>query len=300
MVETITSANAEPAYRVVRRPARDHLPGRGVALASLAPVFEDIPGTPHGVKEFFFEGVVNLRTKASHVDIDHVRLAVEIHIPNLLGYQDPPEYFSRASRQEREQEEFLGSEINAATAPGDLMRSDIDFQVGDSKLVRMSGRRSAQNRLDPRQEFGERERLYEVVVSPQDKSLDTVRDCVPGGQEEHGGILACLPEITDDGPAVAARQHDVQNDEIIISRIGEMRSLLTIGGDVDDKAALPEALLQVGCCLVLVFNDQKLHRPTTSTGFHNRIKSVRGVTPHEYFESFCNRFQQIPCANRDF
>jgi hypothetical protein len=57
-----------------------------VAAGSVA-LFQDISHAPHRVDQLLLERVVHLRAQPANVHVDHVRLAVEVHVPDLFGDQ---------------------------------------------------------------------------------------------------------------------------------------------------------------------------------------------------------------------
>src|SRR4051794_16102214 len=92
-VVTRTRANADAAYHAVSRAASDH--GRSPT------VVEDIAGPPHGVDQLRVERVVHLRPEPADVDVDDVRAAVEIHVPDLLGDERPRQHLADSPGEER-------------------------------------------------------------------------------------------------------------------------------------------------------------------------------------------------------
>src|SRR5262249_37263570 len=80
-----TRAKADPAYQAVSRAARDH--GR-----RSGPLFEDIADPPGGVDQLPPERAVHLGAEPADVDVDHVGVAVEVHVPYLLGDQGAGEH----------------------------------------------------------------------------------------------------------------------------------------------------------------------------------------------------------------
>lgn len=73
-------------YQVVRRAARDH--------ERLLFFFEDISHSSYGSDQLMLERVIYFGAKAAHVYIDHVGMAIEIHIPDLRGNDCSGEHFA--------------------------------------------------------------------------------------------------------------------------------------------------------------------------------------------------------------
>src|SRR3954447_14700881 len=100
---------------------------------------------------------VHLGAEPAHVYVHDVAVAVEVHVPDLLGDQGPRQHLPRPPGQQRQQGELLGRQLQAAAAPGRLEADPVNFQVGEAQDLRAPGRAAAQQRADPGQELGERE-----------------------------------------------------------------------------------------------------------------------------------------------
>src|SRR5262249_39815459 len=114
-----TTREADPAYHTVRRAASDHARrARGAAAgAGSGPRFEDIAHPPDGVDQLLLEGVVHLGAEAADVDLDDVEVAVEVHVPDLLGDERPRQHLAGPLRQQRQQGELLGRQVQAPAGP---------------------------------------------------------------------------------------------------------------------------------------------------------------------------------------
>src|SRR5262249_44113779 len=96
LVARIIRAKAESAYHAVSRAASDQrLPagfseavaeafGAVAGFESLMS-FKDITHAAHGLNQLALKRIVHFAPQPPHVDIHHVRVRVEIHIPHLLG-----------------------------------------------------------------------------------------------------------------------------------------------------------------------------------------------------------------------
>src|SRR6188474_790380 len=94
--------NAESAYQSVSQAAR---------LPRLACVVEDISHPAHGVDQLPFEGLIDFGSEAADVNIDDIRAAVEVHVPDLFGDGRAGENLTGPTREEGEESELLGGQI---------------------------------------------------------------------------------------------------------------------------------------------------------------------------------------------
>ena len=79
---------------------------------------------------------------------------------------------------------------------------------------RQVGAAPAQQRAQPRDELGERERLREVVVAARREAGQPVGERVAGGEEEHRRADAARPQRLDDVAPVRVRQADVDDERV--------------------------------------------------------------------------------------
>src|SRR5579885_1062146 len=83
---TSTRTKAEAAYQAASRPASDHgRPRSNCRWSAFGAKY--IAQAAHRMDQLLFEGIVDLGAQAADVDIDDVGIAVEIHVPDLLGDQ---------------------------------------------------------------------------------------------------------------------------------------------------------------------------------------------------------------------
>ncbi len=109
------------------------------------------------------------------------------------------------------------------------------------------------------QEHVEREGLGEVVVGAGVEAADDVFHGVAGGDEDGLGLEAVFAQLADDGEAVVARQHDVEQDEIEGRGTTEAERLVTVEGEFDGVALAFERTADVAGEGALVFCDKDVH-----------------------------------------
>ncbi len=79
-----------------------------------------------------------------------------------------------------------------------------------------------------------------------------------GQKQDRGGDLP-VPQVCNDAPAVADRQHDIENDQVMESCPGKVGTVFTVIGNIDGEAVFFQATFQVRGRLAFVFDDQNLH-----------------------------------------
>jgi hypothetical protein len=141
------------------------------------------------VQQLHVEGVVELAAQAAHGHLDHVGVAVEVHVPHLLGQRGAREDLPAPAQQHHQQRELLGRELEPRAVAKALAADQVDLQVGQPQHRRFLRLAAAQQRLHARQQFGEGEGLDEVVVRALLQALHAVFDLVARGEHQHGHVL---------------------------------------------------------------------------------------------------------------
>ena len=91
----------------------------------------------------------------------------------------------------------------------------VEDEIAEAQDV--AGKRAGgapQDRLDPRDDLREAERLRDVVVAAGAQRLDLVLRRVLRGEEEHRGLEALFAQATADLDALDVGKHPVEHDEV--------------------------------------------------------------------------------------
>lgn len=161
------------------------------------------------------------------------------------------------AHEQGQQRELFRGQVERGAVARDLAAQQVHFQIGDAQYVELArggcpGDTAARQRQDACEQFRKREWLDQVIVGTIARSLNPVVHGIPRGEHQHGDILflAQLPQDTD---AVHARQHDVQQYEIVFAFRGQMQAGDAIGCHIHDMALLEQCFVQVCAELLLVF-----------------------------------------------
>ena len=94
---------------------------------------------------------------------------------------------------------------------------------------------------------------------PLTQALHTIIHVVPRGQEQHGNLIARSPGRAQDAAAIEIREQDMESDQVVAVRHGQVMALEPRASQVDDKPRFDEALPNVVRGLVLVFDNEQSH-----------------------------------------
>src|SRR5687767_6511222 len=160
------TTNADTAYHSVSRVASDHGACRsnrnGVAgdeeedgdgddcseYSDSFAFFEDIAHASNGLDQLLLVRIIDLRSQPPHVHVDDVGLAVEIHVPHLLGDQRARQDFAGVSRQQTQQREFLGCQIQSLAGAMRFVLAEVDHQIADYQLIGFAARPASKDRAN--------------------------------------------------------------------------------------------------------------------------------------------------------
>lgn len=127
-------------------------------------------------------------------------------------------------------------------------------------------RGAAIERGHPGDQLGERERLREVVISPQKQTVDAILDRAGRRQHEHPGGVAGAVQAATQLVAMQARKVSVQDDDVVGRRRRLLEPAQPITGDVHRPAPVAKALGDRVGQVDLVLHDQQPHDEPASCG----------------------------------
>ena len=156
---------------------------------------------------------------------------------------------------------FAESAISAPS-PRDLPTRGVEREVADGQYARALEVASAYEGAQAREELGEGERLYEVVVGAHVEAGDPVLDGVARSQHEHGRPDAPATETPASLEAVEPGKHDVEHDRVVVVRRGHPERIFAGSSEVCRESLLHEPASDQGCHPHFVLDDQDAHRFT--------------------------------------
>src|SRR5918997_6110000 len=177
---------------------------------------EDIPDTPGGVDKLGVPGVaLDLFAQVADVHVDRA-LVAELVAPHPREQGAAREHPARVGGECYQELELRIRQVHVLAADGDPAAGQVDLQAVVVELVLAlprGHRRPAHDRTHPRHELSYRERLGNVVVSPELQPHDPV-DLVVLRREHDDRNVALRPDSTAHLRAIYLGQHDVQDDEV--------------------------------------------------------------------------------------
>ena len=183
------------------------------------------------------------------------------------------------TQEELQQREFLTGQGDAGGAARHLAADQIDAEIGRLKLAFDDDRRpAAQQSTHPRQQLRKGERFYQIVVSAQLQPLHPMLNGAQRGKQQDRHAFPGGAQHAHDIPAVHIRQHDVEDQQIVIAGHRQVIAVEAVIGQVDDEAGLGEPFGQVLSGFLLIFDNQNLHGRLLHARFV-RVFNFRGAPP---------------------
>ena len=155
-----------------------------------------------------------------------------------------------------------GKRSMAAAGTGHGARQQIHLEIADDEP--RLGAAPARQRLQPRQQLGEGERLGQIVVATGTQALDPILDVTQRAQHQHRRLIARRAQRRDDRQPVDTGQHAVDDHGVegVVRRT--LEPLAALCRQIDAVPALGQPSDQVIGCFAVIFDNQNAH------GFHRR------------------------------
>ena len=109
-----------------------------------------------------------------------------------------------------------------------------------------------QQRAHTGQQFGERERLYQIIVRAQLESFHPIAHTVAGGEKKNRSADPVAPQVRDNLPAVFPWQHDIDDKEIKFDRAREVQTCFTVAREIDRESGFAKSFGQKSRGFLLV------------------------------------------------
>src|SRR5262245_34511254 len=166
---------------------------------------EAVARTAHGADELTVEGLVDLPAEVADVDLDHVRIAGEVHAPHVVEDLALRCHIAVASHEVLEQGELARRELDRLTVTLGATCPRIEAQRSHLEHGRTRRCAAAEQRAQAREQDDERERLRQEVVGAGVEGLGLVPFAVLRGEHEDRRPHALVAELLADLVAVHAR-----------------------------------------------------------------------------------------------
>src|SRR5579883_1661012 len=230
---------------------------RVLASSILAGCTEAIPDTADRVDQRIGLLVVDLATHAPDIDVDDVGRGIEMQVPDMLQQHRARHHAAFISHQIFEQLKFLRQQHQLLAAPARGTRDQVDREIADAQDGFLGDRlAAAEQRLQPRQQLDEGERLDQVIVAAGTQAAHAIVDLAERADDEEGRGDAVIAQLAHHREAVDIGQHAVDRDHAIVMRRRAVQRLAARCREVDQIAAGRELLGELAGGFRIVLDDE--------------------------------------------
>ena len=165
------------------------------ATRSSGAVTDRVSCAPNGMQKRLVEILVDLRPETRDVDVDDVRLWVEVIVPDVLEQHRARHDLSGVLHQVLEKAIFARLQQDVVSGPRHAMRQPIENEIADRVACLLLLRnRPAAERFDASQQFGIGVGLRQIIVAACPQALDAIVDLAQRREDQRRRAIALGPE----------------------------------------------------------------------------------------------------------
>ena len=148
--------------------------------------------------------------------------------PDRLGQRRLVDHAPRTAHEVVEDVVLLAHQLHLAARHLDPLPVGEEAHVAGVEALQTVALVAADDAPDAGRELGQVERLGQVVVGPELEPLDLVVERIARRDDNHPRTLAQLLEPLEQPQAAAARQHDVEQDAVVVVvlQLGQRRGIV--------------------------------------------------------------------------
>src|SRR5262245_13968483 len=183
---------------------------------SYLPPAKHVPDAADGVQQLSFVRLVDLATQPRDRDVDDVveRRGACRRVPYIARKHLPRHDGAAVAQEILEYLEFLRGQVEGLCASRHLVRDQIHLEILVLQFEDLIHAPPAQQRPNACEQLGEREWLGEVIVGAMVEADNPVFDRVLRRQDQYRCLNATFAQRGEDIDAIAARQHEIEQQEV--------------------------------------------------------------------------------------
>src|SRR6267143_62335 len=172
-------------------------------------------GAAHAVDHRRLLRLIHLATQPAHMHIDEIRVRDETIVPYLLEEHGAGHHLALAAYHVLEEPELAREQIDAAVAALRRTLDEIELERTHPQRRLAALGRPAQQRLKPRHELDECERLGEIVIAAGAKPTYPVVDRAERAQDQNRRANLPPPQGLDNRETIDFRKQPVDDDDVM-------------------------------------------------------------------------------------
>src|SRR6516225_3846801 len=243
----------------IQTSARRNVDDRKVLTRSevLARSADTIPDSADSMNQRIGLLAVDLAANAADIDVNDIGRGIEVNVPDMLQQHRAGNNAIFVANEIFEQLELAREQFDFPSAPAHGSRDEIHLQVTDAQHRFLDERGAASGqRLDPRQQLREGERLDQIIVAAGAQTAHPIVDFAKRTDDQNGRDDAVVAQVLHHGDAIDVRKHAIDGHYRVVGGTGAAQRLSAGGGEVDLIAAGRERLDQLPGGLRVVLYDE--------------------------------------------
>src|SRR5215831_5230405 len=220
---------------------------------------ENVPAAAPCLEKRRAARVAEFTPQTVYVDFDEIREGIERFVPDVFGNFRAADDPAGVARQKLEERIFLRGERDGAVAALGGLRGGVEDQVSYNNLRGKQFVRAAQKSSEAREEFAKLKGLCQVVVGTGIEAGNAVFDGIASRQHEDGHALSERANGTTGRETVAAGNHYVEDDQVIVINFDLIDGVVSVGHNIDGVGLLLETFGDKTGDTRVVFDQQKSH-----------------------------------------
>lgn len=203
--------------------------------------------------------------EALDVNIDEIRAGIEVVVPDVFADLGAGKRLAGRAQEVGEQGELARGEPDQSAGAERLARDEIYGEFAMLEEGEGGAGGAAGDGVEARHEFIDVEGFNEVIVGAEVEAFEALVERAAGGDEHDGDGETALAELAQNAEAVAAGDHDIEDEGVVGAGGGEGEGIVAVIAEIDGDRLRFETFAHEVRELLVVFEHQDFHAPA-STG----------------------------------
>src|SRR6266850_1409879 len=136
---------------------------------------------------------------------------------------------------------------------------EVHVEIADTQPKRICCAPAPKQGTNSSQQFCERERLDQVIVSARIQTGNAILQCIARGQQQNRRLDASLPNARQNLKSIAAGKHEIQKNQIELLGVDSKKGVFTSVRKIDLVVFFLEAFLERISHFLFIFYDENTH-----------------------------------------
>ena len=189
------------------------------------------------------------------------RVAAHLVVPvvQLLLDQRPRQHAPFVVQKQLQHRQFARRQRHLLTVAAHAAGGAVEHHVAVRQLWHQLAVTTADQRLQARRHFGQRERFAQIVVGAALQPADPLLQRIAGGKDQHRHILPGLAPLAQEIQSIEARQAEIEDHRVIRRAAQGVFTNRAVGEPVQIEAEFGQPGLDAVPDQFVIFDQQNSH-----------------------------------------